>query len=501
MQIIFEEGFSLGRVVLLLLCLFIAFGFEFVNGFHDTANAVATVIYTNSLRPKVAVVLSGICNFAGVFVGGIAVAIGIMNLLPVELLVSSGASAGLSMVLALLISAILWNLGTWYFGLPSSSSHTLIGAILGVGLANSVLTGHHFGEGVNWRKAEEIGLSLLLSPLIGLTLAALLLLLIKRYTTNKTLLEPPALGRPPPIGTRSLLALTCSGVSFSHGSNDGQKGVGIVMLILMGLIPTGYSLDIDASRVSIDRTIQASAALDAIVREHSDKAAAKEAGAALEELGQVRSHLEGKTKIADIPREQRFEVRQAILLADKSMDALVKSGGLGLSATEAATVKAERKALRTLTDYAPTWVLVAIAISLGIGTMIGWKRIVVTVGEKIGKTHLTYAQGASAELVAMGTIGFSAWLGLPVSTTHVLSSGIAGTMVAQKSGLQRRTVRSIALAWVLTLPASMALAAVLFLSFRLILADPGDPARAALFHALDHSGVVTAVLSPVRALR
>jgi phosphate/sulfate permease len=456
-------------MVLLVVCIFIAFGFEFVNGFHDTANAVATVIYTHSLPPRLAVVISGLCNFTGVFVGGIAVAMGIINLLPVELLVQSGPGAGLAMVLALLMAAILWNLGTWYLGLPASSSHTLIGAILGVGVANSLGPGHTFGDGVNWHKAEEIGASLLLSPILGFCAAALLLILIRRYTTNKKLLESPEGKDPPPIGTRGLLIMTCSGVSFSHGSNDGQKGVGIVMLILMGLVPSGYALDLDAPQSRIQETVAAVASIEDTVKNHGDKAAQAEADKAIAQLDRVREHLAGKTSIADIPKAERFEVRQAMLLADKAIEGLQKKGGLGLSEAEAKKLATDRKHMRALTEYAPTWVLLAIALSLGVGTMIGWKRIVVTIGEKIGKTHLTYAQGASAELVAMSTIGLAAWLGLPVSTTHVLSSGIAGTMVAQRSGLQTSTVRNIALAWVLTLPVSLVLSAVLFLLFRALL--------------------------------
>jgi phosphate/sulfate permease len=472
MQAIFDAGLGTGRLVLLAACILIAFGFEFVNGFHDTANAVATVIYTNSLRPRVAVVLSGVCNFVGVFAGGIAVAVGIVKLLPVELLVSSGPGAGLAMVLALLLAAILWNLGTWYLGIPASSSHTLIGAILGVGLANSLLPGHRFGDGVNWDKAKEIGLSLLVSPLFGFAIAALLLVLLRRYTKNRVLLEPPPRDKPPPLGTRLLLMLTCSGVSFAHGSNDGQKGVGIVMLILMGLVPSVYALDQGASSAGIQRTTAAAVALEATLRDHADAAAADEAKAATVQLEQVRAKLEGHGSVGEVPAAERFHVRQAILLADKSIDRIVEKGGLGLTAAEAKKLADDRKALRSLTEYAPTWVLVCIALSLGIGTMIGWKRIVVTVGEKIGKSHLTYGQGAAAELVAMGTIGLSAWLGLPVSTTHVLSSGIAGTMVAQGSGLQKSTVRSIALAWVLTLPATVVLSAVLFLGFRAVLPNP-----------------------------
>ena len=469
MDAIVDEGLSGGRVALLLLCLAIAFGFEFANGFHDTANAVATVIYTHSLKPRVAVVLSGICNFTGVFLGGIGVALGIMKLLPVELLVSSGTGAGLAMVLALLVAAIAWNLATWYFGLPASSSHTLIGAIVGVGLANSAVAGH-FGDGVNWSKAEEVGLSLLLSPVVGFTLAAGLLLTMKVLLRRQTaLFEPPPKDAKPPLLVRALLTLTCGGVSFTHRSNDGQKGVGIVMLIMMGLVPAGFALNRSANGEAIDRTVAASVALTATVREHADRAAIADADKAIEELAQVRSRLSGKSAVAEIPRDQRFQVRQAILLADKSIDNLVKGKKLQLSSGEEHRLKDDREALRQLTDYAPSWVLIGIALSLGLGTMIGWKRIVVTVGEKIGKSHLTYAQGASAELVAMFTIGLSSRFGLPVSTTHVLSSGIAGTMVAQRSGLQKSTVRSIALAWVLTLPVAMALSAVLFLGFRAVL--------------------------------
>jgi phosphate/sulfate permease len=475
MSAFLEGGLSGGSIALLLLCLAIAFGFEFANGFHDTANAVATVIYTHSLKPRVAVLISGVCNFTGVLLSGIGVALAILKLLPVELLVSSGTGAGLAMVLALLLSAILWNVGTWYFGLPASSSHTLIGAIVGVGLANSALPGHHFGDGVNWTKAQEVGLSLLLSPVIGFTFAAGLLLLIKvSFKRYPRLFEPPPKDTAPPFFIRALLTLTCGGVSYSHGSNDGQKGVGIVMLILMGLVPAGYALNHDATRSAIDQTIQASVALTATLHDHADESASVEVAKATDQLARVGSLLADRATVGDIPRDQRFQVRQAILLADKSIDALVKGDRLQLSADETHRLKKDRETLRSMTDYAPRWVLVGVAIALGVGTMVGWKRIVVTVGEKIGKSHLTYAQGASAELVAMCTIGLASSLGLPVSTTHVLSSGIAGTMVAQKAGLQRSTVRNIALAWAMTLPVAMTVAAVLFLGLRAAL--PGDAA-------------------------
>jgi PiT family inorganic phosphate transporter len=464
---LFDNSLTSGGMVLLFVCLLLALAFEFVNGFHDTANAVATVIYTNSLPPRVAVVLSGICNFIGVIVGGTAVALAIMKLLPVELMVTSGPGAGLAMVLALLLAAITWNLGTWYLGLPASSSHTLIGSILGVGLANSMTAGHTFGDGVNWTKAGEIGLSLLLSPLAGFATAGLLYFAIKRYARNKTLVEPPLAGMPPPPGTRTVLIGTCSAVSFAHGSNDGQKGVGLVMLILIGLVPAGFALDVTKPTTG---TAQAVVAIDRMIAQHGDAAGAAEIAAVRGQLASISKRLAGRPDVEHIPDDDRFAIRSDILLVDKAIAGLVSQGHLGLSELDKAELGKRRTQMRELTDYSPTWVIAAIAIALGLGTMVGWKRIVVTVGEKIGKSHLTYAQGMSAELVAASAIGAASTLGLPVSTTHVLSSGIAGTMVAQKAGLNGGTVRAIALAWVFTLPASITLAGGLFLVLRLILA-------------------------------
>ena len=469
MDALFDTSLGFGHTALLFVCIAIALGFEFVNGFHDTANAVATVIYTNSLAPARAVVLSGICNFLGVFVGGIAVAMGIMKLLPVELLVEQGTGAGLAMVLALLFSAILWNLATWYKGIPASSSHTMIGAILGVGIGNSLRPGHNFGSGVNWEKALDVGAALLISPVFGFLAAGALLFVVRRYSRMKGLLAAPPKDLPPPPGTRALLIGTCSAVSFAHGSNDGQKGVGLMMLILIGLLPAQFALDVNADAATLQRSAAAAAAIERTVTDHADASARAEADRAVTQLRAVQSLLASHRATREVPAAERFHVRQAILLADKGVDRLVKNGGLGLTAPEASTLKAERARLRAVTDYAPRWVLIAIALALGIGTMVGWKRIVVTVGEKIGSSHLTYAQGACAELVAASTIGLSALAGLPVSTTHVLSSGIAGTMVANGSGLQRNTVRNILLAWVLTLPVTITLSAVLFLLLRLAL--------------------------------
>ncbi len=471
-------GLETDVFILLFISLFAACAFEFVNGFHDTANAVATVIYTNSLKPTVAVVWSGICNFTGVLLGGIGVAMGIVNLLPVELLVDQNVYHSIAMVLALLISAIIWNLGTWYFGLPSSSSHTLIGSILGVGLAFATMPENKTGSAVNWDKAIETGEALLLSPLLGFSLAIILMFLLRRFVNEEAkaqLFKEPKKNAPPPPWIRAILVTTCSLVSFFHGSNDGQKGVGLIMLILIGVVPYHFAIktDLDPSLLgtNISGIEQSIATLDSTRLSAVNRT----------RLMQTRNELAGLSKLVNgplvdnrIPNEQRLEVRRDLLLINSNMKKIVEDEGANLSASQIATLNTnlgEEKGLRRFTDYAPLWVILMIALSLGLGTMIGWRRIVVTVGEKIGKQHLTYAQGASAELVAAVMIGVASGLKLPVSTTHVLSSGIAGTMVANKGikNLQADTVRNIALAWILTLPVTVLLSFTLYIFFRWLL--------------------------------
>jgi inorganic phosphate transporter, PiT family len=483
------EVLTTGSAIFLFLALALALGFEFVNGFHDTANAVATVIYTNSLKPYVAVIWSGIWNLIGVLTSTGAVAYGIVSLLPVELVINIGSGAGFAMVFALLLSAIIWNLGTWYLGLPASSSHSLIGAIMGVGLANSLMApGHVFGEGVNWSQAKNIGLSLVLSPLVGFTCAALLLLLCKALIKRPELYAAPEKDKAPPWWIRGILVLTCTGVSFAHGSNDGQKGMGLIMLIMIGVVPGAFALKMSADPTVIQQiAVEARQATEALRSQASGSGASASAPAAdasselsnfLKGSGKstpsvfsavatlndsVAGKLEGVKKFSDLPAADRRSLRTDLYLVGESIGKLAKTHAF--TDPKAQQVCTHYKAdADKLTKYIPIWVKVSVAIALGLGTMIGWKRIVVTVGEKIGKSHLTYAQGASAELVAMATIGAADYYGLPVSTTHVLSSGVAGAMAANHSGLQTQTLRNLLLAWVLTLPVCMFLGAVLFAS-------------------------------------
>jgi phosphate/sulfate permease len=455
---------------LLILCLAAACAFEFVNGFHDTANAVATVIYTNTLRPWVAVVWSAFWNFIGVFAGGIGVAMAIVYLLPIEALIDQDVYHGIAMIGALLISAIVWNLGTWYYGLPSSSSHTLIGSILGVGIAYSLLPENTSGIAVNWNEATKTGMSLIVSPFLGFTLTVFLMFILKRFVKNKSIFKEPHKRKPPPLWIRLILVLTCTLVSFFHGSNDGQKGVGLIMLILIGIVPFYFALDhtkdpagISTSLVQVEQVIHK---VDTTLLSQIDVQNVRKIQADIDDLKHVFSSA---ADIHDLPDASKFQVRKDILLLNKETEALLHSEDVALSLADRQLVSDSIKEMRTYTDYAPFWVIMIVALSLGLGTMIGWKRIVKTIGERIGKEHLTYAQGASAELMAAGVIGFSTFVfKLPVSTTHILSSGIAGSMVANRGikNLNPSTVRNIALAWVLTLPVSMFLSGVLFLFFR-----------------------------------
>ena len=578
---------SIWPYLLLALALVIALGFEFVNGFHDTANAVATVIYTHSLDPTVAVVLSGLCNLIGVLVSSGTVAFAVITLLPVELILQVSSGAGFAMVFALLIAAIVWNLSTWWFGLPASSSHTMVGSIIGVGIANQLMHARTGTSGVDWEQATKVLKALLISPLVGFLFAGLLVLLAKALTdtdwarrmaciyqanykkplwalmrilvagvfgtlllslaawllspfgvakwlpilaiekwnapfgllftllsvgfvihislavlagfvlkNGEILFEAPKHNQPPPWPIRVLMVLTCTGVSFFHGSNDGQKGMGLIMLILIGTVPTAYALNHAVTASDVQEFIASSEKTGQILDRHVDKNGILGEDArtevtdyirtkqlqpdtvlALRELVEDLSHEVALYKVfKSVPAKDQANVRndmyvagEAIRLMQKNDLNLVKEGKQPVfNSAESVALASYKTKVDKATRFIPDWVKVAVALALGLGTMVGWKRVVVTVGEKIGKEHLTYAQGASAGLVAMGTIFAADTWGLPVSTTHILSSGVAGTMTANGSGLRFATVRNIAAGWVFTLPAAALLSGTLYWLFRAI---------------------------------
>jgi len=472
--------------VLLAMALLIALGFEFVNGFHDTANAVATVIYTHSLEPNIAVIWSGLCNLAGVLFSTGTVAFAVITLLPVELILQVSSGTGFAMVFALLIAAILWNLGTWWFGLPASSSHTMVGSIIGVGLANQLLTLHTGASGLDWAQVIKVLKALLISPLLGFALAGILILISKKILDLPALYEAPKNNQPPPFPIRALMVLTCTGVSFFHGSNDGQKGMGLIMLILIGTVPTAYALNHAMNPAQTQDFLVASEQAAQILNRHIDASLVTASDprekvtnflrtqklqpdtvAALQALVlNVSSEVSLYKEFKAVPAQDQTNIRNSMYLTSEALQLMVKQHNPGFSAPESAALKNYKGKLDKATRFIPDWVKVAVALALCLGTMVGWKRIVVTVGEKIGKEHLTYAQGASAGLVTMATIFAADQFGLPVSTTHILSSGVAGTMSANGSGLRLSTVRNIAAGWVFTLPAAALLSGLLYLVFR-----------------------------------
>jgi phosphate/sulfate permease len=418
-------GLSGAHVGLLILCLALAFAFEFVNGFHDTANAVATVIYTNSLKPWPAVILAGVCNFLGVFIGGTVVAMAIVKLIPPDLIVTSDLNTTVAFIFSMLMSALIWNLGTWYFGIPSSSSHTLIGSILGIGMGHAYITTGSIIKGVNWGKAGDVGLALLISPAVGFTLGALVLLIFKLFFKNPKLHDKPSTEVPPPWSVRATLIATCSGVSFAHGSNDGQKGVGLVMLVLIALLPAQFALKPSSNGAEIQAMLQPTKKLAALLDESYiaslkakpqittsitiiDKAQAsvQTESPDLAKIAQVQNNILGIEKnLSELSKRNSpdgrtsLAIRNHIFLLDKALSDIKKSGSAMVRTSQWKEVESIRKKAVALTDYAPVMVLLLVALFLGLGTMIGWKRVVVTIGEKIGNGYLTYCQGAAAQIV------------------------------------------------------------------------------------------------------
>ncbi|MBK9221447.1 MAG: inorganic phosphate transporter [Saprospiraceae bacterium] len=457
--------------ILCILCILTVCIFEFVNGFHDTANAVATVIYTKSLKPIPAVIWSGIMNFLGVltssYLFGMAVASKIASLLPLESVLSQNINEAIAMIVSALIGAILWNLGTWYYGIPCSSSHTMIGSLLGVGIVFSLLPESGNKVGVNWSEALKIGNSLLVSPIFGFTMAIALMFILKSFIKDKTIFKEPENNEPPPPWLRFILICTCTLVSFFHGSNDGQKGVGLMLIVLMAFMPIQFALSPDFKPNEFKQTL--SKMKESFNRESTyNYEMERTLCASADKLERFEKYMDE----LDVTQGRQLMIaRKQMSVLSKELKVILAEPNLISKPENQKLIKEGIYELNHFTSHVPAWVILIISLSLGIGTMVGWRRIVVTIGEKIGKRHMTFAEGASAEIVASSTIGLASGLGLPVSTTHVLSSGVAGAMVATKGikNLQKGTVKSIILAWVLTLPATILISGALYLILRHII--------------------------------
>lgn len=485
-------GLDFHTGLLLLLALAFVLFYEAINGFHDTANAVATVIYTRALRSQVAVVMAAVFNFFGVLLGGLSVAYAIVHMLPTDLLLNVSSGHGLAMVFSLLFAAIIWNLGTWYFGLPASSSHTLIGAIIGIGLTNALMTGTSVVDALNIPKVIGIFGSLIISPIVGLVVAGGLIFLLRRYWSGtkkraRIHLTPAEREKKdgkkkPPFWTRIALIVSAIGVAFSHGANDGQKGIGLVMLVLIGVAPAGFVVNMNATGYEITRTRDAINNVETYFQQRPDllkKATgvdqlipSPEAGAtrpaefhchpanAINALERAKGMLTDVESYDKLTPEQRGQMRRIMLCISDVTEKVSKLPEV--SADDKRLLKKLKVDMLNTIEYAPIWIIMAVALALGLGTMVGWRRVATTIGEKIGKKGMTYAQGMSAQMTAAVSIGLASYTGMPVSTTHVLSSSVAGTMLVDGGGLQRKTVTSILMAWVFTLPASILLSGGLY---------------------------------------
>jgi PiT family inorganic phosphate transporter len=446
-------------IALLITCFVLVLAFEATNGFHDTSNAVATVIYTNSLKPIPAVIWSGTMNFLGVLTGGIAVAYALVEILPPDVLTPPDGAPALPMLVSLFVSALFWNVLTWYFGIPNSSSHCIIGALVGVAISDSLLQQRSLADGVDWNQIIRILEALAVSPILGLVLAGGLYYAIRVIVRRGPLLEPPHGDEPSPWWLRGLLILTCTSVSYSHGSNDGQKSIGLIMLTIIGLMPATYALDPQAAKPLAHLSENAAAAAPLIQQYGDDR---KDRGVdAANKLKSFDPAVANSTTTEDKDQVRtRTERRGEIYTVLAELKHV--AGNKAASADDRAQATKLRKAMGGPVHYAPLWVKILSAVCLGAGTMVGYKRIVKTLGERLGKSHMTPGQGGSAEIVGSILIGTAGFTGLPVSTTHIITSGIAGTMIAGGQGVQRSMLIRIGLAWLFTLPATILISGVLF---------------------------------------
>ncbi|AFP85412.1 phosphate/sulfate permease [secondary endosymbiont of Heteropsylla cubana] len=511
-------GLEFHTGLILVIALIFVLIYEAINGFHDTANAVATVIYTRALRAQVAVIMSGIFNFLGVLMGGLSVAYAIVHLLPTDLLLNVSSAHGLAMMFSMLLAAILWNLATWYVGIPASSSHTLIGAIIGIGITNAIVRNTSIVNALNISKLTEIFLSLIISPLVGLILSGAMVFVLRRYwdCTKKrgcihlTPAEREEINgkRNPPFWTRIALIFSAASVSFSHGANDGQKGIGLIMLVLIGVVPSGFVVNMNASNYEINRTHNATKRLQMYYTKHQGaftyvlrsvdtSSTIKEDNKGIynfdanntstshkKQTSIIENHLSDKKEnhltrssilssinhaslllknldnYNELNADERSQIRYLLMCLADTTDKVAKLPET--SSDDKRLLYNVRKDLLHTIEYAPMWIIISVALALSLGTIVGWHRIAATIGEKIGKKGMTYAQGLSAQLTAAFSISIASYTGMPVSTTHVLSSAITGIMLVDGGGVQGKTVKNILLAWALTLPVAIILASALY---------------------------------------
>ncbi|MBK4775711.1 anion permease [Candidatus Pantoea edessiphila] len=487
------DGMDINTELLLIIALIFVLCYEAINGFHDTANAVVTVIYTRTMRAQLAVIMSGIFNFFGVLLGGLSVAYTIVHLLPTDLLLNVGSSHGIVMIFSMLLTAIIWNLSTWYMGLPTSSSHTLISAIIGIALTNTIINNNPLLDSLNVFKIIRVFSSLIISPIIGLIISGGLIFILRHYCSDnkkyaRIHMTPSNRKKiygkkKPPFWTRVILILSALGVSYSHGSNDGQKGIGLIMLVLISIAPSGFVVNINSSDYEITRTRDAIINLEKYYKQHmvsikilhkSNKTHisrfidTKEEGKKFhcysinefDTINQTKILFNDLKNYNQLSVINKIKIRNLLLCMADTIDKFAKLPDINTN-DKYLLCKLKLDLLCSI-EYAPFWIIVIVALAIGIGTMIGWRRVASTIGNKIGKKGMTYAQGMCAQITAAISIGIASYTGMPVSTTHILSSSVAGAMLADRGEIHWRTIKHIIMAWILTIPICILLSGLVY---------------------------------------
>ncbi|TSA03883.1 MAG: anion permease [Methylococcus sp.] len=437
---------------------------EAVNGFHDVANAIATVIYSRAMSPRSSVLMAAVFNFIGVLFGGTAVAFSMVYLLPTNMVTGINTMNEVSLFMAMIFTAVVWNFGTWWLGIPNSTTHAYIGSIIGISMADAFLMGQPVADQINWGQGEKILMALIVSPIVGFLLGVIVLKIITWVAHDKGLYEPSKDDHRPSAAIRGILIAGAAGVSLLHGSNDGQKSIGLMMVALFGLFPAAYGLDPDRLApedyqhlVTVVQQVEDVRQATAVLSSESEGKASSEATPAVKEL---LNHLSLKQSGLQLSDDEAIKVRKEILAVHRQVAKQLKAPETRakLSQEQLTTLEGAHKELASFVEYVPIWVMVLSAMALGGGTLIGYKKIVTTLGEKIGSSKMNPAQGTAAQASAVMSIALADFGGLPVSTTHVLSSAVVGTVVGtQGQQVNQKTIASIALTWVTTLPGTLLL--------------------------------------------
>jgi len=452
---------SVSAIILLIVFLLIVFQ-EAVNGFHDVANAIATVIYANALTPMQSVALAALFNFLGVLMGGTAVAFGLVYLLPESLVAGVNTTGEAALFFAMIVAAVVWNFGTWWLGIPNSTTHAYIGSIIGISMADAFLHGRAVADQINWLQGEKIMAALILSPVIGFLLGLILLKLLHFFIKDPEMYQPVEGNRKPSRGIRGVLVAGAAGVSLMHGSNDGQKSIGLMMIVLFGLAPALYGLD--PARLGQDDYQKLSQTVAAVSR----IAAVTQAPSLTQATERVQSQLESAPHEVGGTDETAVKQRENLLHLHTELTKAQKNAAWWgtLDADQREVIESAHSLLRNFVEHVPFWVVLLSAIALGGGTAIGYRRIVVTIGEKMGSARMNPAQGIAAQVSAVASIGMADAGGLPVSTTHVLSSAVIGSVAATPhQSINYNTLARIAMTWVTTLPGTLLLSFALGVVF------------------------------------